>query len=79
MNDNEILEKLVKIFRDIFDDESLIITTETSQEDIEDWDSLGHVYLITEIEDEFGIDLSEEGAGIQNVNELLAVIKSKLE
>ena len=34
----DILNKLQQIFRDVFDDETIILTTETTQDDIEDWD-----------------------------------------
>ena len=51
MSREEILEKLNEIFRDIFDDEEINLSEETTPDDIEDWDSLGHVYLTAEIED----------------------------
>ena len=51
MSRAEILNVFQKIFRDVFDDEGLVITEDTIPEDIEDWDSIGHVYLVVEIED----------------------------
>ena len=56
MNKDEILEKMQNIFRDIFDDENLTITPETTAKDVEGWDSLEHINLISAIEDEFDID-----------------------
>lgn len=71
MNRNDVLVKLNVIFRDLFDDEKIILTEETVSEDIEDWDSLGQVYLITEIEDEFGIVSDEKLQTSRSVSSLI--------
>ena len=78
MNREEIIEKLNAIFQDIFDDEDINIAEETTPEDIEDWDSIGHVYLTVEIEDEFGIKLGEKMADIQNVADIVDLIMGSL-
>ena len=48
-----VMEKVQDIFRDVFDDEELVITDETNSDDIEDWDSLEHISLIVAMEKEF--------------------------
>lgn len=53
LNRTELLEKLEEIFRDILDDDTLELTEESSQENLEDWDSLTHVTLFAVLEDEF--------------------------
>ena len=50
MTQEEILSKLTEIFRDVFDDRRLVITRDTTAEDIFDWDSLNHMTLISEAE-----------------------------
>ena len=40
MTEQAILEAVQEIFRDNFDDDTLVITRETCADDIEDWDSL---------------------------------------
>lgn len=54
-----------EIFRDIFDDDELIITDSTSSKDIEDWDSLEHISLIVAMEKEFNMKFD-----IKQVNKL---------
>ena len=55
MTKEEILKKLNKVFQDVFDDESIVLTDQTGPDDIDDWDSLAHISLIAAIESEFGI------------------------
>ena len=43
------------IFRDIFDVEDLVISNTTNSDEIEDWDSLNHINLVSAIEKEFKI------------------------
>ena len=43
------------IFRDIFDVDDLVISNTTNSDEIEDWDSLNHINLVSAIEKEFKI------------------------
>lgn len=71
MNKEEIFIKLNSIFRDIFDDESIVLSENTTAADIEDWDSLTHISLIAAIEDEFGIRFDmKDVLNMKNVGEM---------
>ena len=50
-----IMEQLQEIFRDVFADDAIVLQGTTTSSDIEDWDSLAHIQLISEIENHFGI------------------------
>lgn len=50
-----VKEKLQCIFREVFEDDDIILQENMTAEDIEDWDSLTHIQLIENIEVEFGI------------------------
>lgn len=68
---NEIFERLNKVFREVFDDDSITIQENTTANDIEDWDSLMHINLIAEVEDEFGIHFAmRDITKMQNVGEM---------
>jgi len=76
MTRNEILEKVTAIFRDVFDDENIIITDTTTAADIEDWDSLTHITLISEIEDAFDFKFSmKEVLGMKDVGEMFDILE----
>ena len=71
MNKEKIFIKLNSIFRDIFDDESIVLSENTTAADIEDWDSLTHISLIAAIEDEFGIRFDmKDVLNMKNVGEM---------
>ena len=79
MERNEVKEKLTAVFRDVFDDEKIEIHDETTAADIEDWDSLTHITLISEIEDSFGIKFGmKDVLGLKNVGEMIDLLASKV-
>jgi len=55
MNRSEVSEKIINIFNNIFDTKDIVITEETNSNDIEDWDSLTHINLISACEMEFSV------------------------
>lgn len=70
-----IFEKLNEIFREVFDDDSITVEETTSAADIEDWDSLTHITLISEVEDAFDIKFAmKDVIGMQNVGEMVDII-----
>ena len=79
MDRTEILSRATDIFRDIFDDDELVITDETTAADIEDWDSLEQINILVAMEREFGVKFSVgEVEGLANVGEMLDLIESKV-
>ena len=59
MTAEQILKDLEEIFRDNFDDDELELTRETTADDIEDWDSLEQINLLTAMEKKFAIKFPE--------------------
>ena len=79
MNREEVNGKLIEIFRDNFDDDNLVLTDETTAEDIEDWDSLAQIDLIVAIQKEFDIKLKiKEVNSTKNVGEMIDLILKKV-
>ena len=77
MERNEILAKINEIAKDVFDNDEVELTEATTAADVEEWDSLSHLSLISDVEDEFGITFTlAEVSGSKNVGELVdAIIK----
>lgn len=79
MDRHAILDKLTAVFRDIFDDDTIVISLETTAKDIEEWDSANHINIIVATEALFGIRFkSAEIEELHNVGEFVALIERKL-
>lgn len=78
MDNKEILNQVQEIFHDQLDDESIVLTTETTAEDVDDWDSLTHIMLVVAIEKHFKIKFtSQEILSWKNVGEMMNCILEK--
>ena len=76
MDKQSIFDAVQQIFRDNFDDEELVITPETCADDIEDWDSLEQINLLTAIEKKFSIKFKlADVRNLKDVGDLLDLVK----
>ncbi len=74
----KILNELSLLFKDVLEVDSVVLSESTTAEDVEDWDSLTHIMLITEIEKKYKIKFtSSEITGFKNAGELANSILSK--
>ena len=77
---NDILAELQPIFQDILDQPELVITRESSALNVEDWDSLSHINLVTAVERHFGIKFAlGELQELKNVGDMVDLISAKRE
>lgn len=73
-----VKEELQNIFREIFEDDSIVLKDDMTAEDIDEWDSLTHIQLIESIETKFGISFTlQEVMGLENVGEFIDLTKQK--
>lgn len=71
MDTREIFERLDRVFQDVFDDDTIHVTPKTTADDIEDWDSLEHITLISAVEREFRMKFKMgEISSMKNVGEM---------
>ena len=78
MEKNQILAEVQEIFREVLDNEEIVLANETTADDIEEWDSLTHIQLIVAIEKHFKIRFtSREILSWQNVGQLIDSIAAK--
>ncbi|HEX3536702.1 MAG TPA: acyl carrier protein [Stellaceae bacterium] len=79
MQTNEIYEKLTELFRELFADDSIVLTPQSTADDIDGWDSFTHISVIVAVETRFGVKMTTaEIEGLANVGSLVAAIETKL-
>ncbi len=77
MSEQEIYARLNEVFSDVFD-EDITVNAETTADDIEDWDSLMHITLISAVENEFGVRFTMgEVSSMKNVGEMVGIIRER--
>lgn len=75
----EVFLCIQEIFRDIFDEDDLIISDSTNSDEIEDWDSLNHINLVCAVELEFKIKFAlGELETLKDVGEMTDLVMEKL-
>ena len=76
MDTREIFERLDRVFQDVFDDDTIHVTPKTTADDIEDWDSLEHITLISAVERELKFKMGEISS-MKNVGEMASIIAAR--
>ena len=79
MTRDEVFNGVQDIFRDIFDEDDLIVRDSTNSDEIEDWDSLNHINLVSAIEQEFKIKFAlGELMTLKDVGAMIDLMLEKL-
>lgn len=78
MEKNQVLAEVQEIFREVLDNEEIVLNNATTADDVDEWDSLTHIQLIVAIEKHFKIKFtSKEILSWQNVGEMIDCIATK--
>ena len=78
MERNEIFERLNEVFRDVFDDDTITVAEDTTAADVEGWDSLMHITLISAVEDEFDVNFNmKDVVSMKQVGDMVDIIEQE--
>lgn len=76
--EEQTLDTLTQIFRDVLDDDELVLKRELTAKDVDGWDSLTHIRLLVTIERMFKIKFTlPEVRELKNVGELADLIQAR--
>jgi acyl carrier protein len=79
MDTTEILQEVNKEFIDVMNNDSILLSAQTTTNDIDEWDSLSHIQLIVALEKRFNIKFtSSEIQNWKNVGEMIGSIESRI-
>jgi acyl carrier protein len=74
----EIIRIMTGIFRDVLDNDDIILAPATTGADIDEWDSLSHIRLVVAIERQFGVKFTtSELSKLGNVGQMIELIGRK--
>jgi acyl carrier protein len=75
----DMLAELTPIFREVFDDDSIVLTRTTTADDVDAWDSLSHMNMVMAVEVRFKIRFAlGELPSLRNVGDLCDLVQKKL-
>jgi len=78
MEKNDALKLVNDVFKDVLDEDDIVLTFETTANDVEGWDSLTHIQLVVAIEKQFKMRFtSKEIQSWKDVGEMIDCILSK--
>lgn len=76
---NDLLEKVTSILREVLGQPNLVLTEAMTASDVEGWDSFAHINLIMGLEDCYKIRFSTDEMGrMGKVGDLIALLRGKL-
>jgi acyl carrier protein len=79
MTKEEIYVQLTNVFREVFQDEELVITPATTAEDVTGWDSSAHINLMLAVEMRLSVVFNtSEIDEMRTVGDLAEAIERKL-
>ena len=78
MDKNVIIEKLTAIFREVFNDDAIILCDSMTANDVENWDSLTHMIMISKVEEEFGVKFRLKVLNkLKQVGDIISILEEK--
>jgi len=78
MSEIEIFHRFAEVIRDTFDEDQLEVTPQLTSDDVEAWNSLGTIRLLSAVEDEFGVQFSvEEIFSLNDVDGWVKLIQAR--
>jgi acyl carrier protein len=78
MDNAAVYAKLTEIFRDVLNNDEIVLAPHLTAHDVAGWDSLSHVRLILTVEKAFRVSFTASQVGrFKNVGELADLVQSK--
>jgi len=74
----DLRKDLETVFQQVFDDSKLRVSDQVDRESLAAWDSLGHIRLVSELEEVFKVTFTiDEIESMSSVAKIVAVLEAK--
>ena len=78
--ENNTQNRLIEVLKKTFELNEIVWDPSLTAEEVDGWDSITHLDLIVNTEEEFKIEISGfDVMGLQNIGDLLSLVERKLE
>ena len=72
-------QMIAEVFNTVFQVSAEQVTDSLSPQDVTGWDSLGHVRLVTQLQEQFGVEFEvDEIMRMENVAEIKKILAARL-
>ena len=79
MDDGALYSKLTKIFREVFEDDEIVLNPQSKDDKTRGWDSLKHVRLMLTVEKGFSVKFANsEMVRVKSLDDLVHLINQKV-
>jgi acyl carrier protein len=79
MEEIEIVSNINDVFKSVFKRNDIVLTPQTTANDVKGWDSLTHVMILDGIEKKFGVKFKlNEIVRFNNVGDIVVCLKQKI-
>lgn len=78
MTEREVYAGLTEIVRELFGDDTIVLSATTTANDVDGWDSFNHLNIIAAAEMKFGVKFrTKEIEKLTNIGEMVGLILQK--
>ena len=78
MERDVVMKKLTPIFREVFSEPNLELQDDMTADDVERWDSLSHMIMISKVEEEFGVKFKlKELNKLKQFGDIISLLEEK--
>jgi len=75
---DSVLSGIQTVCREVFENPTLVVTPQTTAEDVPNWDSLNHLNIVAVVEQRFGVRFrTSEVESLRNVGDFVAMVLAK--
>lgn len=79
MEQNVIIGEITPILRKVFKNDELVLTSDITVSDIDNWDSLNNFFMVTEMEKHFNIRFTlRDLNNLKTIGDIVSKIQDKL-